>query len=130
MKKSDVGRKSLFAVMFWQIINQYKRIVVEMGKVQGARAYVQVVSGLHRTAVLMIWSVICIGLVMTGFVFLHIALILVCDWTNPQIALFLLICGIVYCGGATGVLIYFMSGKRWSRSFKVDDVVRKATRRE
>ncbi|MFO7820579.1 MAG: hypothetical protein R6V56_00750 [Lentisphaeria bacterium] len=127
-KKKNVGRKGLFLALFWKIATQYKRVLVESGKVQMAKAYVQTVAGLRKSAIAAVCIAICVAFLMTGIIFLHVALILASGWTLKQMALFLLVCGVIYLVVAGGALLYFLADKVWARNFRVNEAVDKATR--
>ena len=125
MKKRELGAKGLFGLFFWRLASRYKDIVIQMGKVQVAKNYVQFVSAFRSMTVLAICSAFCIALIMTGIVFLHVAIILISGWTLKAAGLFLLVCGAVYTVIAAVLLLWIMSSKSWSKYFKVNEVTDK-----
>lgn len=119
------GSKSILTILFLRAVNEYRRLVIQIVKIHGAQAYLRAVNTLRATVIGLVLLGIGLGVLFTGFIFLHVALLVYVDWSPAGIALFLAIAGIVYMGIAVYALCRALSSKQWVRLSRADEVVDK-----
>ena len=121
----STGSKSLLTLLFLRVLNQYRRLIIQILKIHAAQAYLQGVNALRLTTIGLVVLGLCIGGFFTGFIMLHVALLVYVDWTAAQAALFLLVLGMLYIGIAVFVLCRALSSKRWVEMSRADEVLDK-----
>ncbi len=105
--------KSVLTFFLLRTIDRYRRTLMQLVRIRGTMAYVEVVQVVRRISMILVVATACVGLLAVGFVFLHVALLMAVDWTVKQKALFLLIAGLVYMGVPLAALRYYLSEKYW-----------------
>ena len=115
--------KTIFTILIEQFLARYKCAFLDLAKLRAAAWYLRAVQILRFLVLAAIGLGVCLLLLVTGFVFLHVALLLVVDWTAAQKALFLLIAGLVYLLVPLGIILYAVSHKLWMEKTGAEDVV-------
>lgn len=121
--------KALMMTFGMGLLNSYRRLSIDLLKIQGAMAYVKGVQTVRRwwIGALLLASVLL--LLAAGFVMIHVGFFLWVPWAPATKGLVLLGLGLIYMGLALAVLFKLCSEKAWMESSQANKLIEQATRK-
>ena len=96
-------------------------------RIQAVLLYVRGVKGARLAVLAGMLLLLALGVLLTGFLLIHIAVLLYLPWTLRAKALLLFACGLTYLLAAGGFLCAVMREKSWMRASKARELVDKVT---
>jgi hypothetical protein len=119
--------KALAAAAVARLARDYRRLSVEMLKIQAVRWYVQGVAGARLAFIVYLSATACLLLAAVGFVFLHVGVFMLLPLCPQSKAILLLLLGLVYLAISLAALRRATSQSTWMKLSKADELVAKVT---
>jgi len=125
--------RNLATVVSAWLLNSYRRLSLDLIKIEAAIGYIKGIRILRRTTIAGLLLLGVLFLLAVGFVFLHIALftaIYMLSGSWPVVVAVIAVLGGLYCIVPLVILSGACSEKRWMKAFKADTVVTQLTQRK
>jgi len=111
------------------LIKSYRRLSIDLLKIQAAMAYVKGVQTMRRwwIGALLLASVLLF--LAAGFVIIHVGFFLWVPWAPATKGVILLCLGLIYMGLALAVIFKLCSEKAWMEGSQANKLIEQATRK-
>jgi hypothetical protein len=107
------------------LFRQSKNISVDIAKIESAVGYVQGVKKARLVGIGIAGLLLALVFVGTGFILLHMAFLYYVPWNPKTKATAVAILGAFYFLAPIGIVMYFLSEKKWLELTKTHDVIDK-----
>jgi len=105
--------KGVLSAIAVPIIDNYRRLSIQLLKIESAKAYLHGVKAARLSALGLMWMGLVIGLICMGLVLLHVGLFILLPWTIETKAVLGMVLGLVYVVGGGLLLRAAMDEERW-----------------
>jgi hypothetical protein len=118
-----------WAEILKQVIGSRIGASISLVKIQAAIAYMNLIKGTRRVAILLCVLVVGMVVLACGFLLVPIALCLFMPWTPETRAIVAISVGAAYVVIPLIVMMVLFSEKRWMRAARMDKVLKEALKR-
>jgi cytochrome b subunit of formate dehydrogenase len=105
------------------LLGRWIDIVLGGLKVEAAAVYVAGVRKARQAFIALLGLALSLLLALSGFVFIHVALLAWLPWSLAAKSLVLLALGVVYLGGGFVLVLRLSSDQTWMKFAKVDSIL-------
>ncbi len=122
--------KALMMSFGMGLLNSYRRVSLDLLKIQAAMAYLKGVQTARRVWIGVLLLAGVLMLLAAGFILLHVGFFLWAPWSPAAKGLILLCLGLLYLTAALVVLFKTCSEKAWMDGSRARQLLDEATRKQ